>query len=559
MIHSFAPKNLARFAAICCLSFAGTSVQAYVVTGGELAAPESRANSAGQSKLDEAYAALRASQFETAQKIFIEANRVKPTDYEPMLGLAMVAQAQGKPIHARDWMARAVSAAPTLTQHQLLQAQARLLQEQGLPEQAVDSYKKAIAGNPKSAQIRYDLASFYLDPLKRPAEAIVVLRELIARQPEMGSAHLLLAQALLAAGKPAEAVRGLDEAARLEPGNPKLPRVQGQLSMDQGRPEQALVYFDKALAVQSDSVESLMGRGNALAALGRNEEAVVAYQRAAATAPLNAAPHILRARLLERQKRLDGAEAAYRDALRADDGQPVAMNNLASLLAARKIKLDEAQQLASRVVQADPKQASYVDTLGEVQMARGDVAGARKSFEKAVALDPASKTFREHLARAEAAVGSLPLAARPAVQAAPAPVQAPVAAVQQAAPKSPVVVTPKALPEDPAKLLGPSLEAWRKAWESKDVAAYLAFYGRDFAPADKRSRTAWEAERRSKLGKPGEIAVSIQNPVFMHSGDVLTVVFDQGYKSANYQDAIRKQMEWVREDGAWRIRREAQR
>jgi len=40
---------------------------------------------------------------------------------------------------------------------------------------------------------------------------------------------------------------------------------------------------------------------------------------------------------------------------------------------------------------------------------------------------------------------------------------------------------------------------------------------------------------------------------------VLTVTFDQDYKSANYKDAIRKQMEWGRENGTWRVRQERQR
>lgn len=552
MIFSLPASAFARFFALCCLSISAAPSQAHLVTG-EPVPREAAGPIVGQSKLDEAYVALRAGQFDTAEKIFIEANRLKPTAYEPMLGLAMLAQAQGKPVHAREWMARAVAAAPG--QLELLQAQARLLLEQGLPDQAVASYEKAIAGNPKSARIRYDLASFYLNSLKQPAAAVTVLRELIARQPDMGGAQLMLAQALIAQSKPSEAVRALDEAARLEPGNPQLPHAQGLLSMEQGRPEQALSYFDKALAVTPTAVESLIGRGNALAALNRSEEALVAYQRASAVAPMNAVPHILRGRLLERQKRLDGAEAAYRDALRADDGQPVAMNNLAALLAARKIKLDEAQQLASRIVQADPKRASYADTLGEVQMARGDVAGARKSFEQAVALDPASKVYREHLARTGAPIGAVQTAAGPVTQLpAPSP-----ASGQKAVPVNSPASVAKAVPDDPAKLLGPVLEAWRKAWESKDANAYLAFYARDFLPADKRSRAAWEAERRSKLGKPGEIEVRIQNPVFMLAGDVLTVTFDQDYKSANYKDAIRKQMEWVRENGTWRVRQERQR
>ena len=39
---------------------------------------------------------------------------------------------------------------------------------------------------------------------------------------------------------------------------------------------------------------------------------------------------------------------------------------------------------------------------------------------------------------------------------------------------------------------------------------------------------------------------------------MVSVSFEQRYRSGNYSDAGRKQIEWVREGGDWKIRREAQ-
>ena len=77
-------------------------------------------------------------------------------------------------------------------------------------------------------------------------------------------------------------------------------------------------------------------------------------------------------------------------------------------------------------------------------------------------------------------------------------------------------------------------------------------------PADKRARSAWEADRRSKLDKKGEIKVQVTAPSIKAEGEVVSVIFEQRYQSGNYSDAARKQLEWVRDGGEWKIRREQQ-
>jgi Flp pilus assembly protein TadD len=51
--------------------------------------------------------------------------------------------------------------------------------------------------------------------LGRPAEGLVLLREFVRLRPEVGEGHLLLGQALAAAGRPAEARASLKQAAAL--------------------------------------------------------------------------------------------------------------------------------------------------------------------------------------------------------------------------------------------------------------------------------------------------------------------------------------------------------
>ena len=93
--------------------------------------PQEGGARADSSALARGRAALRARNFEQAEKAFSEAYRQNPSSVEAMLGMAAVSHMQGKEKLARDWMSSAVAMAPG--QPAVLQAQARLLVEQGLP------------------------------------------------------------------------------------------------------------------------------------------------------------------------------------------------------------------------------------------------------------------------------------------------------------------------------------------------------------------------------------------------------------------------------------------
>mgnify|MGYP001764668070 CR=1 FL=1 len=77
---------------------------------------------------------------------------------------------------------------------------------------------------------------------------------------------------------------------------------------------------------------------------------------------------------------------------------------------------------------------------------------------------------------------------------------------------------------DAGKLVAGRLEAWRQAWEAKDSARYLAFYGSTFVPAGNKPRAAWETDRRAKLDKKGEIKVVLGAPSFKLEGEVVRLL-----------------------------------
>lgn len=534
---------------------------------GSSASTQEAAARADSEALARGRAALRLRNFEQAEKAFSDAYRQNPSSVEAMLGLAAVSHVQGKTKLARDWMSSAVAMAPG--QPVVLQAQARLLVEQGLPAAAEESYRAAIASRPDDLQLKIDLATLYAESLKKPGQAVSLLREVVRQRPDMVDAQLQLGLALSMDGRTEEAGRVLDDALRREPNNYRVLHARALVLLRQGQADRALELLDKSLVQRKDYAAAMVARGDALQALGRSEQALDAYRRAISMAPSSSLPHALVAQTLIRLKRPADAEKAYREALRIEPDNIRIANNLAVLLASQKSGLDEALSLARRAVDKEPGRGTYFDTLGLVLQARGDVGGARQAFERALSMEPGNAEFRQHLSQvgtpaAAAPVAAVSVPARPVAAPAAGPaVAAAVASAPVAARPAPVIApsvarTPPPAAEDPARLVATRLEAWRLAWESKDAGRYLSFYASSFAPADKRARSAWEAERRSKLDKKGEIRVHVDSPAIKAEGEVVSVTFGQRYQSGNYSDAARKQLEWVREGGEWKIRREQQ-
>jgi len=102
-----------------------------------------------------------------------------------------------------------------------------------------------------------------------------------------------------------------------------------------------------------------------------------------------------------------------------------------------------------------------------------------------------------------------------------------------------------------------TLAAWRDAWASRDVAAYLAFYvpsfqGREVGPAN------WQASRKRIIEQAGKIELTLGEPhIVVNSLDQATVTFKQNYRSNIRSDKGTKQLVLRRNEGRWLIEQES--
>ncbi|MEW6119488.1 MAG: TolC family outer membrane protein [Pseudomonadota bacterium] len=127
-----------------------------------------------------------------------------------------------------------------------------------------------------------------------------------------------------------------------------------------------------------------------------------------------------------------------------------------------------------------------------------------------------------------------------------------------------IEATPLAVTAPPPQPVAPppetvqqALAGWSAAWSSKDFPRYRGYYTGTFVPEDGQSIERWASTRAARLAKPGDITIGIDGlKVDTPTADRAVTDFKQTYASADYRDETQKRLEWVREDGRWKIVRE---
>lgn len=101
------------------------------------------------------------------------------------------------------------------------------------------------------------------------------------------------------------------------------------------------------------------------------------------------------------------------------------------------------------------------------------------------------------------------------------------------------------------------MRAWAAAWAAKDMAGYLAAYGKEFDPPGRQSRKAWEAERRARIVGKSRISVQISDLDVDVDGSKATARFRQAYSADTLNVTSRKTLDMVKSGERWVIVRES--
>jgi tetratricopeptide (TPR) repeat protein len=119
---------------------------------------------------------------------------------------------------------------------------------------------------------------------------------------------------------------------------------------------------------------------------------------------------LLRATVLDQDKKYDEAEAEYRKALAIDPNNATVLNDLGYMLANRGTHLQEALKMIQQAVTQDPQNGSFLDSLGWVYFKLGQYDLAEANLQKAIARISGDASIHDHLGQVYAKTGRLKLA-----------------------------------------------------------------------------------------------------------------------------------------------------
>ena len=89
------------------------------------------------------------------------------------------------------------------------------------------------------------------------------------------------------------------------------------------------------------------------------------------------------------------------------------------------------------------------------------------------------------------------------------------------------------------------------------MVAYLGAYDKNFTPANKISRKAWEKERQARIVGKNSIDVKISDLSISVKDNQATARFHQAYSAGKLKTSSRKTLELVKSGDRWLIVRES--
>lgn len=169
--------------------------------------------------------------------------------------------------------------------------------------------------------------------------------------------------------------------------------------------------FRAALAEDADNHNALYGLASILIRRDDLDEAQGLAARLAALMPDSAPALTLLGDATTTDPRPGTAIAAYRAALRIDEGYAPALTGLSRLMLKRS-RLDEARDLAERATLSGAISAAAFTCLADVLAAQGDLLSARNAYETSLRLEPGDAGVKVRLSLLARKAGDLRAALR---------------------------------------------------------------------------------------------------------------------------------------------------
>jgi Flp pilus assembly protein TadD len=239
-------------------------------------------------------------------------------------------------------------------------------------------------------------------------EAEDLFRQIYILDPEDPRGSGGLVESYVSEGRLDDAVQFMQQETAKHPDRTHLRQQLGNLYIRMEQFDQAIAEFQSALDtgknLSSGTTAELFFRlAEANRLKGSLNESVRLLKASVAANPKDAKALMLVAMILQGTGRDDEAEPVYEQILKLQPDQPMALNNLAYILAQRGVDLGRALAMAQKAAQQvkDPSTgippSEFNDTVGWVRLKNNQPDEAAAAFRTALQTQPENPTFHYHL------------------------------------------------------------------------------------------------------------------------------------------------------------------
>lgn len=270
------------------------------------------------------------------------------------------------------------------------------------------SLESLMKKRPGAAPLQFLLAHVY-SALGERDKALLAVQKTLELDPGHIQARLVSANIKIREGKTGPARDDLAVLEQRAPADPKVLQLKAALSQLEGDPLKASAILEEAFEKFPDT-SSLLALARQKWQIAHERISLDLEERWVRKHPEDVAAGLALAGFYTRLGETDKAIGMYRQVLRHDKGNVIALNDLAWLL--RDRRPEEASRLASRASDLAPDSAGILDTLALVQMSSGDTERARRTIERAMRAAPDNPSIQFHGAQIAHAAGDVSGAGR---------------------------------------------------------------------------------------------------------------------------------------------------
>jgi tetratricopeptide (TPR) repeat protein len=341
--------------------------------------------------------ALMARQNPQAAKVqFEEAAKLRPDYLPPRIALAEMA------LQNREY-GKVSQMAQEILYYDPQNLPARLLRSRALigtgdVKQARAELASTTEKYPELPEARLQMAA--LDLQERNFKSAEESFRRLHQQSKDPRAFLGLVDSYVGQGQSATAVKLLREEIARNPNVLDYHVALGNIGMTSGDYQMAIAEYKTVVSRNEKNAGVWLLLSEAYRKVNDVPQAIAATKKATEVAPNFTNANLQLALLYDTTGQKQQAKPLYEQVLRTQPDNPIALNNLAFMLAESGNDLDQALTMAQRARQRVPNDLNVADTLGYIYIKKNLPDSAIPIYRELIQKQPSRPTFRYHLAMA---------------------------------------------------------------------------------------------------------------------------------------------------------------